>query len=73
MVGRVKRIRVIWEDTPKCFATNILCAMLSLQSYLTLFNPMDCSLPGFSVHGISHGKNTGVVAISWVGIFPTQG
>ena len=23
-----------------------------LQLYLTLCNPMDCSLPGFSIHGI---------------------
>ena len=26
---------------------------------------MDCSPPGFSVHGNSSGKNTGVVAISF--------
>ena len=32
----------------------------SLQSCLTLCNPMDCSLPGFAVHGINPGKNTGV-------------
>ena len=30
------------------------------QSYPTLCDPMDCSLSGFSVHGILHGKNTGV-------------
>ena len=28
------------------------------QSCLTLCNPMNCSLPGFSVHGDSSGKNT---------------
>ena len=27
---------------------------------LTLCDPMDCSPPGFSVHGILRGKNTGV-------------
>ena len=32
----------------------------SVQSYLTLCNPMDCNLPGSSVHGDSPGKNTGV-------------
>ena len=32
----------------------------SLQLRLTLCNPMDCSLPGSSVHGDSPGKNTGV-------------
>ena len=32
----------------------------SLQSCLTLCNPVDCSPPGFSVHGDSPGKNTKV-------------
>ena len=36
-----------------------MCAK-SLQSCLTLCNPMDCSLPGSSVHADSPGKNTGV-------------
>ena len=31
----------------------------SLQSCLTLCDPMDCSLPGSSVHGDSLDKNTG--------------
>ena len=45
----------------------------SLQSCLTLCNPMDCSLPGSSVHGISPGKNTGVVCYALLqGIFLTQ-
>ena len=30
------------------------------QSCLTLSDPMDCSLPGSSVHGIFPGKSTGV-------------
>ena len=30
------------------------------QLYLTLCDPMDCSLPGSSVHGDSPGKNSGV-------------
>ena len=34
--------------------------ILAAQSCLTLCNPMDCSLPGSSVHGDSPGKNTGV-------------
>ena len=56
-----------------------LCAK-SLQSYLTLCNPMDPSLPGSSVLGIigqgqnSPGKNTGVVCHFLIhGIFLTQG
>ena len=42
--------------------------------YPTLCNPMDCSLPGSSVHEIFPGKNTGVGSLSLLqGIFPTQG
>ena len=33
---------------------------LVAQSCPTLWGPMDCSPPGFSVHGDSPGKNTGV-------------
>ena len=48
--------------------------VLSLQSCLTLCDPMDCSTPGSSVHGDSPGKNTGVGCDALLqGIFPTQG
>jgi len=30
--------------------------MFVAQSYLTLCDPMDCSLPGFSVHGILQAR-----------------
>ena len=44
------------------------------QSCLTLCEPMDCSLPGSSVHGDSPGKNTGVGCHALLqGFFPTQG
>ena len=44
------------------------------QSSPTLCNPEVCSLPGFSVHGDSPGKNTGVGCHFLLqGIFPTQG
>ena len=51
----------VWE----CLALhleNMFCAVLCLviQSFPTLFHPMDCSPPGSSVHGDSPGKNTGV-------------
>ena len=37
-------------------------------------DPLDCSPPGFSVHGISPGKNTGVGCRALLqGIFLTQG
>ena len=39
----------------------IMCVCrTSLHLCLTLCDPMDCSLPGSSVHGDSPGKNTGV-------------
>ena len=44
------------------------------QLCLTLCKPMDCSLPGSSVHGDSPGKNTGVDCHALLQrIFPTQG
>ena len=52
----------------------MLCyAVLSYQSCPTLCDPMDCSPPGYSVHGDSPGKNTGVLPCPSPGIFPTQG
>ena len=43
------------------------------QSCPTLCDPMDCSLPRFSVHGIFPGKNTGVGCHFLLQrIFPTQ-
>ena len=47
---------------------------LVAQSCPTLCDPMDCSLPGSSVHWDSPSKNTGVGghALLWE-IFPTQG
>ena len=41
-----------------CQVRNILC--LITQLCLILFDPMDCSLSGSSVHGDSLGKNTGM-------------
>ena len=40
---------------------------------LTLCNPMDCSQPRFSVHGILHARILEWVATLLQGIFPTQG
>ena len=40
--------------------------MLIAQSCLTLFDPMECSLPGFSIHGILQAR-----ILEWVAIpFP---
>ena len=50
----------------------VLCFVTQLC--LTLCNPMDCSPPGSSVHGISLGKNTGVGCSALLQkIFQTQG
>ena len=57
--------------------------MVEVQLYLTVCNPMDCSLPGSSVLGIlwarilewkKKKRNTGVGCHSFLqGVFPTQG
>ena len=55
---------------------NSLYTLLCLvdQSCLTIYDPMDCSLPGSSVHGDSPGKSPGVGCHSLLqGIFSTQG
>ena len=50
----------------------VLCSVI--QSCPTLCDPMDCSLPGFSVYRDSPGKNTGVGCHALLReIFPTQG
>ena len=52
------------------------CAVLYLgsQPCPTLCNPMDCRLPGSSIHGDSPGKNTRVHCHAlFQGLFPTQG
>ena len=55
-----------------------LCVICTLYcgkslSRVRLCGPMDCSPPGFSVHGDSPGKNTGVGSHAFLqGVFPTQ-
>ena len=49
------------------------CVCLVTQSCPTLCDPMNCSPPGFSAHGDSPGKNTGLSSLSLLqGIFLTQ-
>ena len=45
----------------------------SLQSYPTLCDPMDCSPPGSSVHGILQARIWSGLPCPPPGIFPTQG
>ena len=50
------------------------CMCLVAESWLTLFDPMNCRPPGSSVHGDSPGKNTGMGCHALLqGIFSTQG
>ena len=52
--------------------SNVTC--VQAQLHLTLWNPMDCSPPGSSVHGICQSRILVWVAISYSrGIFLTQG
>ena len=47
----------------------VLCCAKSFQSCLSLWDPIDYSLPGSSVHGDSPGKNTGVschALLQWI-------
>ena len=50
-----------------------VCVCVCIYIYIHCY-PMDCSLPGSSVHGDSPGRNTGVGCNALIqGIFPTQG
>ena len=62
------------SGAPWRYAWTCFLLVLLAQSCLTLCNPMDCSLPGSSLHGDSPGKNTGMGCHSLLqGIFLTQG
>ena len=61
-------------------ASSLKVKVLVAQLCLTLFNPMDCSPPGSSVHGIFQARKLEWVAISFsnfswlidMGINPTK-
>ena len=56
------------------FSLHCMKLVLVTQSCLTLWNPMDCSLPGSAAHGILQARILEWVAIFLLqGIFPTQG
>ena len=48
------------ESISLLLADNLECVCLVTQLCLNLCDPMDCTLPGSSVHVDSLGKNTGV-------------
>ena len=52
----------------------MFCVLVT-QSYLTLCDPMDCSLPGSSVHGIFQARILEWLAISfsnWDALAPVK-
>ena len=49
----------IYSLNKKTGITCCVCCAKSLQSCPTLCDPIDCNLPGFSIHGILQA-NTGV-------------
>ena len=56
----------MWTGNVVCFLhPTVLCPAKLLQSCLTLFDPMDCSPPGSSVHGILQVRRLEWVAISF--------
>ena len=58
----------IWVREKEKKPTRVLfaaAAVKSLQSRLTLCDPMDCSPPGFSVHGILQARTLEWAAISF--------
>ena len=61
-------------DRPLLLTLPILVVIVLVsQSALTLYDPIDCSPLGSSVHGDSAGKNTGVGCHALLqGNFPTQ-
>ena len=61
----------VWKCT---HSTARAVLWLVTQSRPTLWDPVDCSPPGFAVRGDSPGKNTEVGCHALLqGIFPTQG
>ena len=63
-----------WTELNRMSFSLKCCCCIVAKSCPTLCNPMDCSLPGSSVHGISQAR-----ILEWVNIsssreiFPTQG
>ena len=63
------RVRYVCIGTPfRRLVVRSLCAYSVAQSCPTLCNPMDCSPPGSSVHGILQGR-----ILEWVAIYFYKG
>ena len=67
---RWKKLTTCWSDCSQ----DMCIRAKSFQLCPSLYHPMNYSPPGSSVHGILHGKNTGVGYHALLqGIFWTQG
>ena len=55
------------NDAPRTFSHGALCPCMHAQSHVTC-NPMDCILPGFSVHGILQAR-----ILEWVATPSSRG
>ena len=53
-----RKLQIVVKLT--CFEVQDNVVVKSLSHVQLFYDPMDCSLPGFFVHGDSPGKNTGV-------------
>ena len=58
----------MWEYKEKTALCRVRVHALSLQLCLTLSNPMDCSLPGSSVHGVFTAR-----ILEWVAMLSSRG
>ena len=68
-----KEIRVFLNPSLIVLFSLFVVLCLVAQVCLTLCNPMDCTLPGFSIHGDSPSKNAGMGRHALLqGIFLTQ-
>ena len=59
------KCRCIWESVNIVSLTKMWMRMHVAQSCPTLCDPMDCSLPGFSIHGILQARILEWVIISF--------
>ena len=72
--GKTQELYTFLSLSTYIFIYNCCCCCLVTKLYPTLCDPMDWSLPGFSVHGISQARILEQVAISCPkGTFLTQG
>ena len=62
--------RFIWQ---KVFHQIFCCCVVVIQLCLTLCDPMDCSLPGFSVYGILQARIKECLALPFSRDLPDPG